>query len=112
VDVLGHPSGRIIGHRGPVRLDWDRVYSAAAQRGARLEVNAQPHRLDLDDLQVRAALGHGVTLAISTDSHAVAELGFMRWGVDQARRGWAPAEQVANTLPLARLLKRLHHTRR
>jgi DNA polymerase (family 10) len=112
VDVLGHPSGRLIGHRGPVHLDWDRVYAAAAERGILLEVNAQPDRLDLDDLQVRGALEHGVTLAISTDSHAVAELGFMRWGVDQARRGWATAERVANTLPLARLLERLHRARR
>jgi DNA polymerase (family 10) len=112
VDVLGHPSGRLIGHRGPIRLAWDRVYAAAAERGVLLEVNAQPDRLDLDDLQVRAALEHGVTLAISTDSHAVAELRFMRWGVDQARRGWATAERVANTLPLARLLERLHRARR
>jgi DNA polymerase (family 10) len=112
VDVLGHPSGRLIGHRGPIRLDWDHIYAAAAERGILLEVNAQPDRLDLDDLQLRAALEHGVTLAISTDSHAVAELGFMHWGVDQARRGWATAERVANTVPLARLLERLHRVRR
>jgi DNA polymerase (family 10) len=112
VDLLGHPTGRLIGHRGPVRLDWDRVYAAAAARGILLEVNAQPDRLDLDDVQVRAALEHGVTLAISTDAHAVAELRFMRWGVDQARRGWVTADRVANTRPLAQLLERLHRARR
>jgi DNA polymerase (family 10) len=112
VDLLGHPTGRLIGHRGPVRLDWDRVYAAAAARGILLEVNAQPDRLDLDDVQVRAALEHGVTLAISTDAHAVAELRFMRWGVDQARRGWVTADRVSNTRPLAQLLERLHRARR
>jgi DNA polymerase (family 10) len=77
-----------------------------------LEVNAQPDRLDLDDLAVHAALGWGATLAISTDAHAVAELGFMHWGVDQARRGWASRERVANTRPLDRLLRLLHGGRR
>jgi DNA polymerase (family 10) len=77
-----------------------------------LEVNAQPDRLDLDDVALRSALDAGATLVISTDAHAVAELRFMRWGVDQARRGWAERKDVANTRTLAELLKLLHRQRR
>jgi DNA polymerase (family 10) len=112
VDVLAHPTGRLIGRRGGLRLDLEQVCHAAVDHGVMLEVNAQPDRLDLDDLAVHAALGWGAMLAISTDAHAVAELGFMRWGVDQARRGWATKARVANTRPLQRLLPMLHGGRR
>jgi DNA polymerase (family 10) len=112
VDVLAHPTGRLLGRRGGIRLDLEQVGRAAAEHGVLLEVNAQPDRLDLDDLAVHAALGWGAMLAISTDAHAVAELGFMHWGVDQARRGWATRERVANTRPLDRLLRLLHRGRR
>ena len=108
VDIFAHPTGRLLGRRGGLRLDMAQVCRAAVERGILLEVNAQPDRLDLDDLATRAALAAGATLAISTDAHAAAELGFMRWGVDQARRGWATKRQVANTLPLERLLPLLH----
>ncbi|HEU5169917.1 MAG TPA: DNA polymerase/3'-5' exonuclease PolX [Gemmatimonadales bacterium] len=112
VDVLAHPTGRLIGRREPVRLDLEAIARCAAEHGVFLEVNAQPDRLDLDDLALRAALGCGADLVISTDAHAVAELGFMRWGVDQARRGWATRDRVANTRPLQSLLKLLHSARR
>jgi DNA polymerase (family 10) len=112
VDILGHPTGRLIGRRAGIHLDLERVCAAAVERGVLLEVNAQPDRLDLDDVLAHAALEHGAMLAISTDAHAVAELGFMRWGVDQARRGWVTPDRVANTRPLARLLKLLHRERR
>ena len=111
VDVLGHPTGRLIGRRGPIRLDLDQVAAAAADHGVLLEVNGQPDRLDLDDVAARAVTGRGARLVVSTDAHAVAELGFMRWGVDQARRGWARREDVANTRPLTGLLKLLHRSR-
>jgi DNA polymerase (family 10) len=111
VDVLAHPTSRLIGRRGPLRLDLEQVARVAAEREVLLEVNAQPDRLDLDDVAVRAALDAGATLVISTDAHAVAELGFMRWGVDQARRGWAERARVANARPLTALLKLLHRAR-
>jgi DNA polymerase (family 10) len=111
VDILGHPTGRLIGRREPIRLDLEQVAAAAADHGVLLEVNGQPDRLDLDDVAVRASLAHRVRLVVSTDAHAVAELGFMRWGVDQARRGWARREDVANARPLAGLLKLLHRSR-
>jgi DNA polymerase (family X) len=77
-----------------------------------LEVDAQPDQLDLDELGCRAAIEHGVRLVISTDAHVVAELRFMRWGVEQARRGWAEKDNIANTRPLGELLKLLHRGRR
>ncbi len=76
-----------------------------------LEIDAQPQRLDLDDVSARAAIAHGVMLSISTDAHAVAELAFMRWGVDQARRGWVTARHVLNTRSLSDLRRRLHQAR-
>jgi DNA polymerase (family X) len=110
-DVLGHPTTRLLGRRAGIDVDLEEVFRVAADRGVILEVNAQPDRLDLDDLAVHAALRHGVRLAVSTDAHSAAELGFMRWGVDQARRGWATAESVVNTWRLAELLPLLHQSR-
>jgi DNA polymerase (family 10) len=112
VDILGHPTGRLLGRRPGMRLDLERVMHTARDHGVMLEVNAQPDRLDLDELACRAAIELGLKVVISTDAHAAAELGFMRWGVDQARRGWAARQDVANTLPLPRLLKLLHAGRR
>jgi DNA polymerase (family 10) len=111
VDILGHPTARLLGERAGVQLDMDEIYQVAADRGVILEVNAQPDRLDLDDLASQAAIRHGVRLAVSTDAHAVQELGFLRWGVDQARRGWATRENVVNTLPLPALMQLLHRAR-
>jgi DNA polymerase (family 10) len=111
VDVFGHPTARLLGRRAGVELDMDEVFRVAADRGVILEINAQPDRLDLNDVAVQAALRHGVRLAVSTDAHSVVELRFMRWGVDQARRGWATAESVVNTRPLGALLSLLHRSR-
>jgi DNA polymerase (family X) len=112
VDVLGHPTGRLLGRRRGMSFDLDEVIRAAADHGVLLEVDAQPDRLDLDELGCCAAIEHGVRLVISTDAHAVAELRFMRWGVEQARRGWAEKDDIANTRPLGELLKLLHRGRR
>ncbi len=112
VDLLGHPTARLIGRRNPIKLDLDEVCRAAADAGVILEVNGQPERLDLDEIACRTVVERGIPIAISTDAHAVAELGFMRWGVDQARRGWASKADVVNTLPLAKLAKLLHGARR
>jgi DNA polymerase (family X) len=110
-DVLGHPTGRLIGRRRGAVLDLEAVARAAADHGVALELNAQPDRLDLDDVACRAAVGAGARIAISTDAHAVPELSFMRWGIGQARRGWVRKEDVLNALPLAELVKRLHRER-
>jgi DNA polymerase (family 10) len=112
VDVLAHPAGRLIGRRAGVSVDWDEIFRAAADHGVMLEIDAQPERLDLDDILARKAIASGVTLTIGSDAHAPAELGYLRWGVSQARRAWARKTDVANTRPLTRLLKLLHDSRR
>ncbi|MEN9818667.1 MAG: hypothetical protein RLZ32_2547, partial [Gemmatimonadota bacterium] len=115
VDILAHPTGRLLGVAGRPRagatFDVAEVCRVATAQGVMLEVNAHPERLDLDDALVRTALEHGVTLALGTDAHAAAELQALHWGVDQARRGWATADDVVNTRPLAALRKRLHGAR-
>jgi DNA polymerase (family 10) len=96
-NILAHPTGRRIGKRAPYAVDMERVLDAAQERGCFLEINAQPERLDLDDVAARMAKERGVKLAISTDAHRPAALDLMRYGVDQARRGWLEAEDVLNT---------------
>jgi DNA polymerase (family 10) len=88
----------------------ERVIAAARDLGCYLEVNAQPERLDLNDMHVHAAKQAGVKLAISTDAHSVDSFPYMRFGVDQARRGWLTADDVINTRPLAALRKMLRRS--
>jgi DNA polymerase (family 10) len=103
VDVIGHPSGRVLGARDPYPVHWERIFEAAARVGVALEINAFPDRLDLNDKLCHAARDAGVKLAISTDAHVADHLGNLRYGVWVARRGWLEAGDVVNTLPLARL---------
>ena len=104
--IFGHPTGRLLGERAAYDIDLARIVAGARKRGCILEVNAQPQRLDLDDVHARMAKDAGVKLAISTDSHSVGGLAYMRFGIGQARRGWLTAADVVNTRPLA-ALKRL-----
>jgi len=103
VAVVAHPTGRLIGQRGPMEIDMDRVIAQAARLGCHLEINAEPDRLDLNDLYIQAAKSAGVKLAISTNAHAPAALSHMRFGVDQARRGWLNGSDVVNTRSLREL---------
>jgi DNA polymerase (family 10) len=105
VSIIAHPTGRLIGEREPYDIDMERVIAAARDVGCHLEINAQPDRLDLNDIHIHAAKQAGVTLAISTDAHSVDGFQYMRFGVDQARRGWLTADDVINTRPLADLRK-------
>lgn len=97
VNILGHPTGRKINSRSPYQVDLERVVDGALERGCYLEVNAQPERLDLKDTHCQLAKEKGLKLVISSDAHSVTELDVMRFGVDQARRGWLSAEDVLNT---------------
>ncbi|QAA76844.1 MAG: hypothetical protein BIP78_1078 [Candidatus Bipolaricaulis sibiricus] len=99
VDVLGHPTGRLIGERPPYDADWDEVFRRAAKSGTALEVNAHPQRLDLSGELVRRALGFGVKVAIGTDAHVAGQFAHLELGVVTARRGWAAEGDVLNTLP-------------
>lgn len=104
LDVLGHPTGRLIGERPPYDLDIDAVLEAARRTETAIEINASPDRLDLPDVHVRAARERGVLVAIDTDAHQKAHLAFMPYGVGVARRGWMDAAHVVNAWPLATLL--------
>lgn len=103
VNVIGHPSGRLIGRREPIDLDLDAVIDAALRTGTALEVNCFPDRLDLRDAHVRAAVERGVTLSIDTDSHAPRDFENLRFGVATAQRGWATPASVLNTRPVEEL---------
>jgi len=105
--ILAHPTGRLINAREPYDIDLERVLTAARERGRILEVNAHPDRLDLDDQGCRMAKEAGVRLAISTDAHRVVDLDLMRFGIDQARRGWLERDDVVNTRRLADLRRLL-----
>jgi len=107
LDVWGHPLARLLGKRDPVSVDLDRAIEAAARRGVALEINCQPDRLDLPDALVHSACQRGVRFVVSTDSHAVDEFANLRYGVDQARRGWLRSEDVLNTRDADAFLARL-----
>ncbi len=104
VDVLAHPSGRKIGQRPDLDLDWDLVYSEAARTGTALEMNGSPPRLDLAVERARRAVGMGCLLAIDSDAHDLNEQDFVRWGISQARRAWVEPQSVVNTRSRAELL--------
>lgn len=106
-DILGHGTGRLLGKREPYPVDLERVLLAARERGCMIELNAQPERLDLDDVQCRRAKELGIKIVISSDAHSVASLDFMRFGVYQARRGWLEAKDVLNTRSWAQIKKLL-----
>ncbi len=105
--ILAHPTGRLINRREPYPVDVEELVKVASDYGVMLELNAQPHRLDLRDFHLQMAREAGVKIVISTDAHRVGELDYMRYGVDQARRGWLEKSDVANTFPLKRFLKLL-----
>jgi DNA polymerase (family 10) len=95
--ILAHPTGRLINQRAAYEVDMERVMRAALERGCFLELNAQPDRLDLNDVHCRMAKDLGLKLAISTDAHSTSGLDSMRFGVDQGRRGWLEPGDVLNT---------------
>jgi DNA polymerase (family 10) len=102
-DILGHPTGRLINDRPGLTLDVDRLAAAAADAETALEINANPHRLDLNDEAIRTAVDAGALVAVDTDAHGIGELDFRRYGVHTARRGWAEAGDVLNARSAADL---------
>jgi DNA polymerase (family X) len=108
VDIVAHPTGRLINHREPYGVDLDAVFKTARRHKKLLELNASPERLDLDDIHCAAAKEHGVPIVISTDAHSVDGLRAMRYGVLQARRAGLTKGDVANTRTWAQFKKLLH----
>ncbi|MGZ5213212.1 MAG: DNA polymerase/3'-5' exonuclease PolX [Actinomycetota bacterium] len=111
VNVIGHPTARLIGKRPPIDLDFEAVFEAAARTGTALEVNSFPDRLDLKDEHILWARRYGAKFAVNTDSHAPVHLSLMRFGVATAQRGWLTKDDVINTWPLARLRRFLRKGR-
>jgi DNA polymerase (family 10) len=105
VNIIGHPTGRLINRREGLPLDMDRVIKAAAGAGTALEINASYPRLDLDDLNARAAAQAGVMLSIDTDAHSIAEFDLIPYGINVGRRAWLEAKDVLNAQPLAAIRK-------
>jgi len=97
VDIIGHPTGRMIPNREGADLDMEAVLAAAKESGVVLEINAHPARLDLDDVYARRAIGMGILLAINTDAHSPSDMDLLHFGVATARRAWVEAGQVVNT---------------
>jgi DNA polymerase (family 10) len=98
--ILAHPTGRLIGEREGCDVDLELIMDAALERGCYIELNAQPDRLDLDDVHAKMAKERGLKIPISTDAHRVHQLDYMRFGVGQARRGWLARDDVLNTRSL------------
>jgi DNA polymerase (family 10) len=107
VDILGHPTGRLLGQRDPYDVDIEAIVDAAVRTGTALEIDASPDRLDLKDTHVHLAKERGARLAIGTDAHSRDQLRHMPLGVSVARRGWVEAGDVINTLALPKLLDAL-----
>lgn len=111
VDIIGHPTGRLLGSRPEYAVDLDRVMEAAARTRTALEVNCYQERLDLNDVNARRAVELGIRLALGTDAHHCDQLWMMDLGVATARRAWAGPRSVLNALPKGALLKELHGPR-
>jgi DNA polymerase (family 10) len=105
LDILGHPTGRLIGKRPPYDADYPRIFEAAAKNSKVLEIDGQPERMDLNDSNILAAREHGAKFCIDTDSKSTSNLGNMRYGLGLARRGWLTKEDVVNTYSYDKLGK-------
>jgi len=111
VDMIAHPTCRLIGEREPVAIDLEALFKAAAKYNKIIEINAMPDRLDLKDVHAFRARDLGVKLVIGTDAHSIAHLDFMRFGVSVARRAWCERQHILNTLTLTELLTTLNINR-
>ncbi|MBD3209754.1 DNA polymerase/3'-5' exonuclease PolX [Candidatus Micrarchaeota archaeon] len=105
LDILGHPSGRMIGKREAISLDFEGVFEVAEENGKVMEINSQPKRLDLKDTNIKMAKEYDLKFSIGTDSHAAGQLDFMEFGVGMARRGWLTRKEVVNTFTFSKLRK-------
>jgi len=107
IDIISHPTGRILKKRGGYEIDIDEILKVAKKTGTILEINANPERLDLNDINIKKAKEMGILMVINTDAHHKDSLEMMEFGIYQARRGWAEKKDILNTLPLNELLKKL-----
>jgi len=104
IDIISHPTGRLIGRRDEYQLDFDKILQAAKRTGTILEINSSPDRMDLRDFYIRRAKNEGVKMIINTDSHQKEQMDLMEYGVSQARRGWAEKQDIINTFSAEKIL--------
>ena len=107
VDIIAHPTCRLLGEREPIAVDLETIFKAAVEHNKALEINAMPSRLDLKDIHIYRAHQLGVKLVLGTDAHGAAQLGFMRFGVGMARRGWCQPRHILNTRNVDEILASL-----
>ncbi|HHW04121.1 MAG TPA: DNA polymerase/3'-5' exonuclease PolX [Thermoanaerobacterales bacterium] len=107
VDIIAHPTGRMLGKRDPYDIDMDLIFKVAAETHTILEINSSPDRLDLNDMMAKKAKEKGVKISINTDAHEKEGLKDMRYGIWNARRAWLEKDDVVNAMPLDKLLKEL-----
>jgi DNA polymerase (family 10) len=112
VDIVGHPTGRLLLTRDPYPLDLFALIDAAAERGVAIEINAHPHRLDLDPAGLRHGLAVGMKTSVNPDAHETSGIADMAYGVETARRGWCTAGDVLNAMSLLELLSWLGQRRK
>jgi len=105
INIIGHPSGRLLNEREPSEINWTEFFAAAKDNGTIIEINSQPNRLDLAEDLVEQAVERGINLVIGTDAHAIEQLDFMKYGVNVARRGWCEAKHIVNTRDMDGFLK-------
>ena len=105
VDIISHPTGRLIERRDEYQIDFGMILKTAKETGTILEIDSYPDRLDLKDTNIKKAKEAGVKMVVNTDSHQLDQLRFMELGISQARRGWAEKKDIINTQPLEKLLK-------
>ncbi len=107
VDIIFHPTGRVIDKRAPIELDMDEIIKAAKRTKTILEIDAYPDRSDLKDDYIKKCVEAGVKMSIDSDAHSKAHFKFLEFGISQARRGWATKANIINTLPVGEMLKML-----
>ncbi|MDL5502035.1 MAG: DNA polymerase/3'-5' exonuclease PolX, partial [Candidatus Methanoperedens sp.] len=105
VDIISHPTGRLIKKREEYQIDVEKILGAARETKTALEINSYPERLDLKDVYIKRAREEGVKMVINTDSHSPSQLQYIEYGISQARRGWAEKEDIINCWPVEKLLK-------
>lgn len=103
VHILAHPTGRLINEREPFAIDLEQIFQSAREHGVAIELNAQPDRLDLNDVHLFRAREIGVKIVINTDAHSTGQLQFIKYGIDQARRGWLEKGHVVNAMTRTQL---------
>jgi len=105
VDIISHPTGRILKQRDEYQIDFDKILKVAKETNTILEINSSPVRLDLKDINIRKAKKIGVKMVINTDAHRIEQLELIKFGIAQARRGWAEKKDIINTQSLSKLVK-------